>query len=237
MEDVIRATGKKDPGCVGDRCYTNNICKDKSCDHTLEDWIKATADWEKHVELRLTDGRGIGVFTKHKFRRGDVLGWYSGELKPLKHCGYGDYLMEMDIGTWPPDRESESDADSESDCDEEEEEEEEEENVCPKVFIDAQKKGNWTRFINHSCKPHAYFMMRRVGGVNIMTVEAGCDVAAGKELTVSYGSQYYGPDTDKVCCCGSSNCVGRKRQRQDKARREQGGRMAKVKKCRRVKPF
>jgi len=225
VEDVVCAEGEWDKGCVGDRCYTNKMCDDPFCYHTFENWRKATADWEEHVELRMTDARGIGVFTKHAFRKGDVLGWYAGELKTLDNCGDGDYLMEMEIGTFASGWDSDSDADADAD-----------EAPCATIYIDSQKKGNWTRFINHSCNPYALFRMRRVGGVRLMTVEAIRDVPAGDELTVSYGNEYYGLKTLKVCCCGTKSCVGKKRQRRDEAREEHGRKKVKVKKCRRVGP-
>jgi hypothetical protein len=226
MEDVICAVDDMEIGCVGEKCYTNEICDDTACQHTLSNWTEATADWEDHVELRTTASRGIGVFTKHDFCSSDVLGWYAGELKTLDTCGDGNYLMEMDIGALPAD-ESDSDADDEVEVEEIPE-------GAATVFIDGEKWGNWTRFINHSCEPHAVFRIRRVGDMRIMTVEAIRDISAGEELTVDYGDEYYGLKTLKVCCCGTKNCVGRKRRVLEEARVKEEGRKAKVKKCKRL---
>jgi hypothetical protein len=227
FEDIACAIGGWDEACVGDMCYSDEVCNDPFCHHTFENWRKATADWEEHVELRMTDCRGIGVFAKSAFREGDVLGWYTGELKTLDNCGDGDYLMEMEIGAFSPHWDTNQDSEFDSDH---------EEAHGVTVYIDGEKKGNWTRFINHSCKPHALFRIRRVGRVKIMTVEAIRDVSAGEELTVSYGNAYYGTNTRKVCCCGTSNCVGRKKGKRHEGKETADGRKIKVKKCRRVAP-
>ncbi|KAF2679568.1 SET domain-containing protein, partial [Lentithecium fluviatile CBS 122367] len=169
-EDIVGAVpgGNGDVGCVGERCYTDEICANPFCEHTFEQWRKATAHWEECFELRLTEARGIGVFAQREFRAGQVLGWYAGEPRTLDNCGEGDYLMEMEIGVTGRGDSGVGEA---------------------TVFIDAERKGNWTRFINHSCNPHAVFRIRRAGNLRIMAVEAIRDVGVGEELSVGYGDE------------------------------------------------
>ncbi|KAF9730247.1 hypothetical protein PMIN06_006534 [Paraphaeosphaeria minitans] len=222
IDDLVGAIGSEQTDCVGNTCYNGNICQDLDCTHTLSGWRTATSDWEKYFELRMTEHRGVGVYTKHAFRQGTILGWYSGELKTLSsmECSTNAYLMEMEIGDVGPDMPVES---------------------IPTIFIDGEQKGNWTRFINHSCAADCVFRIMRVGCTRIMVVEAVRDIPRGKELSVDYGQEYYGLTTVKICACGAPGCVSRKRARMEKAMEKQKAeatdvRTRNVKRCRRVAP-
>lgn len=89
------------------------------------------------------------------------------------------------------------------------------EEPTPFVFIDGEKKGNWTRFINHSCAADCVFRIMRVGQTKIMAIETVKDVKKGKELSVDYGKDYYGVDTVKRCGCGARTCVERVRRKME----------------------
>jgi hypothetical protein len=206
------------PECIG------NTCEDLSCSHTLSAWKVATSDWEKYFELRMTEHRGIGVYTRHAFRQGAILGWYTGELKTIASMqgSKGDYLMEMEIGEIEPSTPLES-------------------VPVPSVYIDGEHKGNWTRFISHSCAADCVFRIMRVGNTRIMAVEAIRDISRGKELSVDYGKEYYGVTTRKACACGVPECVSRKRARLEKAMNksraeEKEKRIGNVKKYGRIAP-
>ncbi|KAJ4302813.1 hypothetical protein N0V90_001704 [Kalmusia sp. IMI 367209] len=194
LEDLVCATDPEYTDCVGDTCYTDETCEDPNCRHTLERWKRATQDWQSHFELRMTEGRGIGVITKRSFQQGAILGWYAGELKKIDDVEAGDYLMDMEIGAMPT-------------------------RDMPRtsIFVDGETKGNWTRFINHSCDAHAVFRIMRIGNTRIMAVEAAKHIPKGVELSVNYGNEYYGMDTNRRCCCGAANCVEKKRARRDRA--------------------
>jgi SET domain-containing protein len=170
--------------------------------------------------------RGIGVYTKSRFKKGAVLGWYAGEIKPSDYGNENsDYLLEVKIGpitdasdvpSYPPDSLPHSNT----------------------VLIDAAHKGNWTRFINHSCNAYAIFHQTRVGDTTVMIVEAVRDVPAGVELTVNYGLDYYGPKSKRVCHCGADNCVGTQRRalREKRSMIDLEMRKKRVKRCKRVCP-
>jgi hypothetical protein len=212
-QDLFLAIGEEGDQCVGDRCYTDTVCVNARCTHSFEAWKSSVQDWQNHFQLRKTLDRSIGVYTKNGFIEGDVLGWYVGEIvAPGSSDANNDYLMEMPIGfanTPASPYASDCDCDSlpptpPSSC------------GSPRagciegdvtVMIDASRKGNWTRFINHSCEPYTEFRMRRVGNMRIMVVEAIRDIPADVELSVSYGLDYYGPNTKKRCYCGSRKCV------------------------------
>lgn len=70
--------------------------------------------------------------------------------------------------------------------------------------ISAKKYGNWTRFMNHSCKYSIAFEEMLIGEkVRIMAV-AKRDIQWGEEITVFYGKEYW---RNKFCECGESCCT------------------------------
>ena len=185
----------------------------------------------------MTPDRGIGVFTKREFERGHVLGFYAGEVMPLVDEVRGDYLMQVDVGFMPIDELSDEEDSGFGYGGDEYLDRRPSFPLQPmeSVYIDGGRKGNWTRFINHSCQPYCIFRIGRVGTTRVMIVETVCDVPAGVELTVSYGEEYYGQNTTKVCRCGTANCVGRERW-EDEGKQMIGEAKARVKKCKRLSP-
>jgi hypothetical protein len=231
-QDLLCAMGPEGAECVGCAHFDATMCNDPWCKHTFERWSNAMSHWHDHFELRKTKDRGIGVYTKRAFRMNDVLGWYAGEIVPnagdhLKN----DYLMTMPVGiSSDPDSPYPSDGDSDDSDDSYTEGPPPSSRRSSKtatttyvssevcVMIDAQRAGNWTRFINHSCQPLAHFRMCRVGKMRVMVVRAARNIPAGVELTVGYGEKYYGRHTRHICHCGAKKCVSKDRKR--KARRD-----------------
>lgn len=150
------------------------------------------ADWQDHIELHKTEGRGIGVYTKRVFQKGDTLEYYSGEVIPDRlNDDQNDYLMDVPFDFVASRRSSSSSTESGSD------------NKARTLsthseasssttdlaadgagIIDGRRKGNCTRFINHSCDLHAHFNLCRVGDMRIMAVRVVKAIPAGVELTV-----------------------------------------------------
>lgn len=230
-QDLLFAISPEGEDCVGDQCYTSIICNNPRCGHAFEQFKHAAQSWQDYFELRTTDNRGVGAYTKKRFNKGDVLGWYAGELIPSTSWLHNsDYLMEIPIGSVPIPDSSVSDSDADdyiqtqlptpsSSCSSSTTSVPAEETV----MVDASKRGNWTRFINHSCKAHCEFRLRRVGKIRIMAIQAVRNVPAGVELTVNYGPYYFGPRTRKTCFCGESNCVSRYRKKRRGESRSAGG--------------
>ncbi|KAF2267809.1 SET domain-containing protein [Lojkania enalia] len=72
------------------------------------------------------------------------------------------------------------------------------------------RQGNYTRFINHSCKANAQFQQFNwLDTQRVILVSKG--IEAGAEITVDYSDRYWG-GLDKKCLCGESCC----RYRRDK---------------------
>lgn len=70
--------------------------------------------------------------------------------------------------------------------------------------------GNYTRFVNHSCRANAQFStFTWTGTQRIILVSKG--VEAGAELFVDYGDKYWA-GLDKACLCGESCCRYRERR-------------------------
>ncbi|EWG35860.1 hypothetical protein FVEG_00061 [Fusarium verticillioides 7600] len=66
------------------------------------------------------------------------------------------------------------------------------------------RQGNFTRFVNHSCKPNAQFeKFTWLGTEHILLVSSG--IEAGVEITVDYSGSYW-RGLDKECLCGEVCC-------------------------------
>ncbi|ORY52994.1 hypothetical protein BCR33DRAFT_711392 [Rhizoclosmatium globosum] len=73
--------------------------------------------------------------------------------------------------------------------------------------IDAYKKGNIARFMNHSCVPNCELQKWVVGNQIRMGFFTVSDVEAGTELTFDYKFERYGAEP-QICYCGHSACKG-----------------------------
>ena len=73
-------------------------------------------------------------------------------------------------------------------------------------FIDATKKGNIGRFLNHSCEPNAVVVEWNVKGEARMGVFAKEAISPGQEIYFDYNFQPYGEP--QVCYCGAESCTG-----------------------------
>ncbi|XP_076646596.1 nuclear receptor binding SET domain protein isoform X2 [Halictus rubicundus] len=74
-------------------------------------------------------------------------------------------------------------------------------------MIDAEPKGNLSRFMNHSCSPNCETQKWTVNGDTRIGLFALCDIEPGEELTFNYNLACDG-ETRKPCLCGAPNCSG-----------------------------
>ena len=72
--------------------------------------------------------------------------------------------------------------------------------------INATRVGNWTRFINHSCRALCAFDLLCVGNELKVVVRAKRAIAAFEELTVDYGADYFSEMSGRYCLCGAKKC-------------------------------
>jgi len=75
------------------------------------------------------------------------------------------------------------------------------------IFIDATRKGNISRYINHSCDPNATIELWIVNRFPRMGFFAIKDIQPGEEITFDYMFQRADKNAQK-CLCGSANCRG-----------------------------
>jgi uncharacterized protein len=84
-------------------------------------------------------------------------------------------------------------------------------------IIDANRKGNTARWINHSCNPNCEaFVEESESGdprKDRVIIEAKRNIKPGEELTYDYGIVLEVPHTARlkklwVCLCGSPKCTG-----------------------------
>jgi len=78
--------------------------------------------------------------------------------------------------------------------------------IAKDFIIDATRKGNASRYLNHSCQPNCRLEKWRVDGETRLGVFAGRDILAGEELNYDYKYVEFGPNVK--CCCGAPNCRG-----------------------------
>jgi len=70
------------------------------------------------------------------------------------------------------------------------------------IALDASKKSNELRYINHSCGPNV-FMRRAYQQVEYYTLRP---IKKGEELTCDYGETHH--EGTLPCKCGAANCRG-----------------------------
>ena len=78
------------------------------------------------------------------------------------------------------------------------------------TVIDSTIKGNWARFINHSCEPNCAAEKWLVNGEYRMGFFAKRDLNPGEEINIDYRFETFGT-TDLVnekCYCGAKTCRG-----------------------------
>ncbi|GFF52214.1 histone-lysine N-methyltransferase, H3 lysine-9 specific SUVH1 [Aspergillus udagawae] len=165
---------KKDPTIrVPDRdgpcdlCYAERECNCKISRPTLATCL---------VELVNYPHKGIGVRALARFKKGDILDEYVGELRPVDYKDDRVYALlhesKMVEGH-------------------------------PVALISAKRYGNWTRYLNHSCKPSTTFLKMTVGKKTIVAVQAVRDIDIFEEITIDYGKGYW---KNRKCLCGEPGC-------------------------------
>ncbi|KAF9653672.1 SET domain-containing protein [Thelephora ganbajun] len=74
------------------------------------------------------------------------------------------------------------------------------------LVVDATKKGNLGRLINHSCDPNCTAKIITISGVKKIVIYAKQEIELGDEITYDY---HFPIEQDKIpCLCGSMKCRG-----------------------------
>ncbi|KAG9354712.1 hypothetical protein JZ751_001425 [Albula glossodonta] len=136
------------------------------------------------TEVIKTEGRGWGLKTKQDLKKGDFVTEYVGELIDSEECkqrikhAHENHVTNFYMLTLTKDR-----------------------------VIDAGPKGNFSRFMNHSCSPNCETQKWTVNGDVRIGLFALCDIEAETELTFNYNLDCLGNGRTS-CHCGAENCSG-----------------------------
>ncbi|XP_068436873.1 histone-lysine N-methyltransferase NSD2 isoform X2 [Clinocottus analis] len=131
-----------------------------------------------------TPGKGWGLISLRDIKKGEFVNEYIGELIDEEECrarikyAHENNITDFYMLTIDKDR-----------------------------IIDAGPKGNYSRFMNHSCQPNCETQKWTVNGDTRVGLFAVCDVPEGTELTFNYNLDCLGNEKT-VCRCGAPNCSG-----------------------------
>lgn len=178
--------------CLGKYCWQEAgfmggvYCLEANCNRNFAEWLTGQKRWQDRFGTRSVPGMRYSLFSKLNplvgwrgvWKKGDIMSVYLGELIP-ERTGRTEYCHEVKIGP------------------------EFEKMKTAVAYIDAGKRGNYVRFCNHSCENNAEISEVRVGKERVLALTATRRIAAGQEIVIDYGSDYF---RDGQCLCGSVKC-------------------------------
>ncbi len=129
------------------------------------------------VELQEYPEKGVGVRALQRIPAGTILDEYVGTIMSVKYQGDPVYAYSAMLYDGVDDEFI--------------------------ATISAKRYGNWTRYINHSCKPSTQFKERTLGDKHRVLVCAIRDIEMFEEILIDYGKDYW---QNRDCLCGESNC-------------------------------
>lgn len=201
MANLLSGTDKHEDQGIEDVC----LCEDEQCDYRCINrglQIECTPDIcktcakgkdcgnqrmsranKKKIEARLVDDKGIGMFAMEPIPSGHYVHEYVGEVISEKECMRRlahEYVEEKHKYLM---------------------------NMSGGLIIDATRKGNTARFINHSCEPNCRVQEWKVRGERRMGIFSIRSIAPGQELSFNYNFQRFG-EGFQACRCGAPSCIG-----------------------------
>jgi hypothetical protein len=195
-----RLSSQPSPGAVpcGPQCINRMMCIECVVDHCPSGDYCTNQRFQRkdypHVTLFDAGKKGLGVKTTSEIKSGQLVIEYVGEVISIDEA-----RKRMGV-----------DSDESSD----------DENETPRKrrrahfytltltgneCIDASRKGNIARFINHSCDPNCITQKWFVNGETRVGIFAIRDIAKEDELTFDYQFERFGSSRQR-CYCGSKNC-------------------------------
>ncbi|KAI4803676.1 hypothetical protein KUCAC02_025337 [Chaenocephalus aceratus] len=129
-------------------------------------------------------GKGWGLISLRDIKKGEFVNEYIGELIDEEECrarikyAHENNITDFYMLTIDKDR-----------------------------IIDAGPKGNYSRFMNHSCQPNCDTQKWTVNGDTRVGLFAVCEIPEGTELTFNYNLDCLGNEKT-VCRCEAPNCSG-----------------------------
>lgn len=126
------------------------------------------------VEIVAYPDRGNGIRALQAIPAGSIIGEYIGEINPIGSGQDPTYNLEFSTA---------------------------EGTLCE---IHCRRYGNWTRYMNHSCRATAFFDSCTVGNRATMCIRTVRDIDIFDEITIDYGSEYW--QEAALCRCGEPAC-------------------------------
>ena len=183
------------------------------CDHTLAQMCRLhhskTEKSSSRVELLQYPGKGVGVRALKAFRDREILAEYVGEIYP-EHVIREGRKVSVELYPHPNGlsyRYEQPLEDLAVDDDQENKKKTPSPNrQCRTMIIDPSIRGNWPRYMNHSCRPATLFEYRFVGDKQLTLIVADRNIHFDEEITVDYGLDYW-QAADYGCACGEDQCT------------------------------
>lgn len=135
------------------------------------------------TEVRAIENKGCGLFALDRIPKGSFVYEYIGEIIDESECNRRLETVYVD--------------------------EKHKYLMCMKggLLIDATRRGNLARFINHSCEPNCYVQEWTVREQPRMAIFALREIKPGEEITFNYNFQRFGEEHVE-CHCGAPSCIG-----------------------------
>jgi len=135
---------------------------------------------ENSFYLKSISKLGLGLFAKHDIPKGECVGEYTGELITDKEAGKRLAKYERkNLSNY-----------TYSTC-------------TDSLSIDAQRMGNHTRFINHSCEPNCVAKSIIVDGIPRRMMITTEIIGKDEQLFLNYSRAYF---IGMICECNTSSC-------------------------------
>ena len=80
------------------------------------------------------------------------------------------------------------------------------ENGYSNLWVDSEKCGNLTRFVNHSCNPNCVWEQRQVNGCQTLWIRTTKLIHKKKPITIDYGEEASDLFSNGFCQCGEDCC-------------------------------
>ncbi|CAF1219451.1 unnamed protein product [Adineta steineri] len=134
-----------------------------------------------------TDMKGYGLRTTSSIRKGRFLVEYVGEVIDMDELGRRNKKYKRDGNTHQYVM-----------------------SLIHGTVIDSTIKGNWARYINHSCEPNCVCEKWLVNGEYRMGIFAKRDLNSNEEITIDYRFETFGAIdlANEKCYCGAPTCRG-----------------------------
>jgi len=152
--------------CDPDLCKTCGACTDPSCKPASKQHCRNdNLSMRRHVHLLLSESgigdAGWGLYTKHSLKRGDFIHEYLGEVISQEEAERRGRIYDKVNRSYLF-------------------------NLTSDMVIDASRKGNKTKFINHSSKPNCYTRIVVVNGDTRIGLFAKENIDPQTELFFDY---------------------------------------------------